>query len=166
MFLGTHTPKLDEKGRFFLPAKFRDELDDGLVITRGQDRCLAIYPTETFVEMTREIAKGSVSVKKVRDYQRMLAAGASDTAPDKQGRVMIPPMLRRYAALNKEIVVVGAITRVEVWDATEWEKYSSSYPHRGRPPPADALGQGGRQARYRCVRSFPQSPLRRPTGPR
>ena len=126
MFLGTHTPKLDEKGRFFLPAKFRDELDDGLVITRGQDRCLAIYPTETFVEMTREIAKGSVSVKKVRDYQRMLAAGASDTAPDKQGRVMIPPMLRRYAALNKEIVVVGAITRVEVWDATEWEKYSEA----------------------------------------
>ena len=126
MFLGTHTPKLDEKGRFFLSAKFRDELDDGLVITRGQDRCLAIYPTETFVEMTREIAKGSVSVKKVRDYQRMLAAGASDTAPDKQGRVMIPPMLRRYAALNKEIVVVGAITRVEVWDATEWEKYSEA----------------------------------------
>ena len=106
MFLGTHTPKLDEKGRFFLPAKFRDELDDGLVITRGQDRCLAIYPTETFVEMTREIAKGSVSVKKVRDYQRMLAAGASDTAPDKQGRGMIPPMLR--------------------CDATEWEKYSEA----------------------------------------
>lgn len=104
MFLGTHTPKLDEKGRFFLPAKFRDELDDGLVITRGQDRCLAIYPTETFVEMTREIAKGSVSVKKVRDYQRMLAAGASDTAPDKQGRVMIPPMLRRYAALNLSLI--------------------------------------------------------------
>ncbi|MDU5843844.1 MAG: division/cell wall cluster transcriptional repressor MraZ, partial [Cutibacterium avidum] len=101
-------------------------LDDGLVITRGQDRCLAIYPTETFVETTREIAKGSVSVKKVRDYQRMLAAGASDTTPDKQGRVMIPSMLRRYAGLDKEIVVVGAITRVEVWDATEWEKYSEA----------------------------------------
>lgn len=125
MFLGTHTPKLDEKGRFFLPAKFRDELDDGLVITRGQDRCLAIYPTATFVAMTQEIAKGSVSVKKVRDYQRMLAAGASDTAPDKQGRVMIPPMLRRYAGLGKDVVVVGAITRVEVWDAAEWERYST-----------------------------------------
>ena len=126
MFLGTHSPRLDEKGLLILPAKFREKLADGLVLTRGQDRCLAIYPTETFVEMTREIANGSVSVKKVRDYQRMLAAGASDTAPDKQGRVMIPPMLRRYAALNKEIVVVGAITRVEVWDATEWEKYSEA----------------------------------------
>ena len=62
----------------------REELDEGLVITRGQEHCLAVYPMSTFVEMTREIAKGSVSVKKVRDYQRMLAAGASDTAADKQ----------------------------------------------------------------------------------
>ena len=126
MFLGTHTPKLDEKGRFFLPAKFRDELDDGLVITRGQDRCLAIYPTETFVEMTREIAKGSVSVKKVRDYQRMLAAGASFEVPDKQGRVTIPQVLRRYAGLDRDIVVIGAGTRAEIWDAERWAQYSEA----------------------------------------
>ena len=126
MFLGTYTPKLDEKGRFFLPAKFREELDEGLVITRGQEHCLAVYPMSTFVEMTREIAKGSVSVKKVRDYQRMLAAGASDTAADKQGRVMVPPMLRRYAGLGKEIVIVGAITRLEIWDAARWEEYSTA----------------------------------------
>ena len=126
MFLGTYTPKLDDKGRFFLPAKFREELDEGLVITRGQEHCLAVYPMSTFVEMTREIAKGSVSVKKVRDYQRMLAAGASDTAADKQGRVMVPPMLRRYAGLGKEIVIVGAITRLEIWDAAKWEEYSTA----------------------------------------
>ena len=126
MFLGTYTPKLDEKGRFFQPAKFREELDEGLVITRGQEHCLAVYPMSTFVEMTREIAKGSVSVKKVRDYQRMLAAGASDTAADKQGRVMVPPMLRRYAGLGKEIVIVGAITRIEIWDAARWEEYSTA----------------------------------------
>lgn len=126
MFLGTYTPKLDEKGRFFLPAKFREELDEGLVITRGQEHCLAVYPMSTFVEMTREIAKGPVSVKKVRDYQRMLAAGASDTAADKQGRVMVPPMLRRYAGLGKEIVIVGAITRLEIWDAARWEEYSTA----------------------------------------
>ena len=126
MFLGTYTPKLDEKGRFFLPAKFREELDEGLVITRGQEHCLAVYPMSTFVEMTREIAKGSVSVKKVRDYQRMLAAGSSDTAADKQGRVMVPPMLRRYAGLGKEIVIVGAITRLEIWDAAKWEEYSTA----------------------------------------
>ncbi|MGI8458676.1 MAG: division/cell wall cluster transcriptional repressor MraZ [Propionibacteriaceae bacterium] len=125
MFLGTHTPRIDEKGRFFLPAKFREELAGGLVITRAQDRCLAIYPRDTFEEMTREISTAPISVKQVRDFQRMLASGASDEVPDKQGRVSIPPQLRTYAGLDKDVVVVGAITRVEVWDAVAWEAYST-----------------------------------------
>ncbi|OYN88340.1 division/cell wall cluster transcriptional repressor MraZ [Parenemella sanctibonifatiensis] len=126
MFLGTHTPKLDEKGRFFLPAKYRDELADGLVVTRAQDRCLAIYPRQTFVEMTMSMRNAPATVKQVRDFQRMLAAGASDETPDKQGRMTIPPQLRRYAGLDKEIVVVGAINRIEVWDAEAWEAYSEA----------------------------------------
>ncbi|MFT8395687.1 division/cell wall cluster transcriptional repressor MraZ [Propionibacterium sp.] len=126
MFLGTHTPKLDEKGRFFLPAKFRDELAEGLVITRSQDRCLAIYPMATFVTMTRPVSTAPATLRQVRDFQRMLAAGASDEVPDKQGRVTIPPALRTYAGLGKEIVVVGAINRVEVWDAAGWEAYSAA----------------------------------------
>ena len=125
MFLGTHTPKLDEKGRFFLPAKFRDELADGLVITRSQDRCLAIYPTATFVAMTQQVSTAPTTLKQVRDFQRMLAAGASDETPDKQGRVTIPPQLRSYAGLDGQVVVVGAINRVEVWDVTAWEEYSA-----------------------------------------
>lgn len=125
MFLGTHTPKIDEKGRFFLPAKFRDELAAGVVITRAQDRCLAIYPVATFVEMTKSISTAPTSVKQVRDFQRMLAAGASDETPDKQGRVTIPQQLRAYAGLDKEVVVVGAINRVEVWDAAAWATYSA-----------------------------------------
>lgn len=125
MFLGTHTPKLDEKGRFFLPAKFRDELADGLVITRSQDRCLAIYPTATFVEMTKQVASAPTTLKQVRDFQRMLAAGASDETPDKQGRVTIPPQLRNYAQLEGAIVVVGAINRVEIWNTAAWEEYSA-----------------------------------------
>ena len=126
MFLGTHTPKLDDKGRFFLPAKFRDELADGLVITRSQDRCLAIYPMATFVAMTRSVGTAPATLKQVRDFQRMLAAGASDEVPDKQGRVTIPATLRSYAGLDKEIVVVGAINRVEVWDCAAWENYSAA----------------------------------------
>jgi len=125
VFLGTHTPKIDEKGRFFLPAKFRDELADGLVITRSQDRCLAIYPTATFVEMTKQVSTAPTTLKQVRDFQRMLAAGASDETPDKQGRVTIPPQLRSYAGLESQIVVVGAINRVEVWDVAAWEEYSA-----------------------------------------
>ena len=126
MFLGTHTPKLDEKGRFFLPAKFREELAGGLVVTRGQDRSLAIYPIDTFVEMTRQVAAAPETVKRVRDFQRMLAAQASDEVPDKQGRVTIPPLLRSYAGLDKDIVVVGAINRVEVWDIATWNEYSAA----------------------------------------
>lgn len=125
MFLGTHTPKLDEKGRFFLPAKFRDELSTGLVITRQQERCLAIYPTDTFVQMTKQVMDAPSTLKNVRDFQRMLAAGASDETPDKQGRVTIPPLLRSYAGLEKDIVVVGAINRLEIWDVAAWQEYSA-----------------------------------------
>ncbi|QDP97596.1 division/cell wall cluster transcriptional repressor MraZ [Microlunatus elymi] len=125
MFLGTHTPKLDDKGRLILPAKFREELAEGLVITRAQDRCLAIYPMATFVEMTKSISAAPTSVKQVRDFQRMLAAGASDEKPDKQGRITIPQQLRSYAGLEVNVVVVGAINRVEVWDVGAWEDYSS-----------------------------------------
>lgn len=123
MFLGTHTPKLDEKGRLILPAKFRDELADGLVITRFQERCLAIWPMSTFIEVAQSV-RGASSSQQVRDYQRMLASGASDETPDKQGRITVPPHLRAYAGLDKECVVVGAINRVEVWDAAAWQQYS------------------------------------------
>ena len=125
MFLGTHEPKLDEKGRFFLPAKFREQLTDGLVVTRSQDRCLAIYPEQTFREMAQKMASGPSTVKGVRDFQRMLAAGASSEVPDKQGRLSIPPALRAYAGLGKDIVVVGAIERIEIWDREAWETYSA-----------------------------------------
>ncbi len=124
VFLGTHTPKLDEKGRLILPAKFRDELADGLVITRAQDRCLAIWPAATFIEQTQALRNAPSSSKQVRDYQRMLASGASDETPDKQGRITIPPHLRTYAGLDKDCVVVGAMNRVEVWDAAAWESYA------------------------------------------
>ena len=125
MFLGTHTPKLDDKGRLILPAKFRDELAAGLVITRFQERCLAIWPISSFVEMTKTVRSASSSQLDVRDYQRMLASGASDETPDRQGRITIPPHLRSYAGLDKDCVVVGAIDRVEVWNAAAWEEYSA-----------------------------------------
>lgn len=125
MFLGTYTPKLDDKGRFFLPAKFRDELGEGLVITRGGEHCLSVYPVATFAALTESVGSAPETLRKVRDLQRMLAASASDEIPDKQGRVTIPATLRAYAGLDKEIVVVGAINRVEVWDTDAWQRYSS-----------------------------------------
>ncbi len=124
MFLGTHTPRLDEKGRLFLPAKFRDELAEGLVVTRGQERCLYVWPLTEFGRLTEQMRQAPVTNKAARDYLRMLFAGASDEKPDKQGRFTIPPMLREYAGLTRDCVVIGAMNRVEIWDSEAWDNYS------------------------------------------
>ena len=123
MFLGTHTPRLDEKGRLFLPAKYRDELAGGLVITKGQERCLYVFPVAEFTRITEALRTAPVTQKAVRDYSRVLFASASDELPDKQGRITIPPALRTYAALERDCAVVGANTRLEIWDAAAWEHY-------------------------------------------
>jgi MraZ protein len=125
MFLGTHTPRLDDKGRLFLPAKYREELAGGLVITKGQERCLYVFPWPEFTRITEALRAAPVTAKAVRDYSRVFFASASDELPDKQGRVTIPPALRVYAALQRDCVVVGANTRLEIWDAAAWETYLS-----------------------------------------
>ena len=125
MFLGTHTPRLDEKGRIFLPAKFRDELSEGLVVTRGQERCLNVWSESEFVSFTERFKALPVANKAGRDYVRMLFAGASNETPDKQGRVTIPPMLRDYASLDRDCVVIGAMNRVEIWNTENWNRYSA-----------------------------------------
>lgn len=125
MFLGTHSPRLDDKGRLFLPAKYREELSGGLVITKGQERCLYVFPMEEFERITEALRTAPVTAKAVRDYSRVFFASASDETPDKQGRITIPPALRGYAGLDRDCTVIGANTRLEIWDATAWEAYLS-----------------------------------------
>ena len=123
MFLGTHYPRLDDKGRLTLPAKFRDELAGGLMVTKGQDHCLYVFPRAEFEQMARKVAEAPFTNDAVRAYQRYLFAGTDEQRPDGQGRVLIAPELRRYAGLTKECVVVGAFTRMEIWDAAAWHTY-------------------------------------------
>src|ERR1700726_1153641 len=123
MFLGTHAPRLDEKGRLFRPAKSRDELSGGVVITKGQERCLYVFPQEEFARITEALRAAPVTAKAVRDYSRVFFASASDEVPDKQGRITIPPGLRDYAALARDCVVIGVNTRLEIWDSAAWESY-------------------------------------------
>lgn len=123
MFLGTHYPRLDDKGRLTLPAKFRDELAGGLMVTKGQDHCLYVFPRAEFEQMARKVAEAPFTNDAVRAYQRYLFAGTDEQRPDGQGRVLIAPELRRYAGLTKECVVVGAFTRMEIWDAAAWQAY-------------------------------------------
>ncbi len=126
MFIGTHFPRLDEKGRLIMPAKFRDRLADGLVMTKGQERCLYVYTVADFIQIATRLQSGPTSSKAVRDFGRMLLAGASEEVPDRQGRVTIPASLRGYAGLDREAVVVGMVGRLEVWDAAAWERYSEA----------------------------------------
>ncbi len=123
MFLGTHSPRLDDKGRLFLPAKYREELSGGLVITKGQERCLYVFPLAEFQRITEALRAAPVTAKAVRDYSRVFFASASDELPDKQGRITIPPALRGYAGLGRDCIVIGANTRLEIWDAQAWETY-------------------------------------------
>jgi len=123
MFLGTYSPRLDEKGRVFLPAKFRDELAEGLVITKGQERCLYVFSAAEFGRLTERLREAPLTAKGARDYSRVFFASAHDDIPDKQGRVTVPPGLREYAGLDRDCVVIGANTRVEIWDASAWATY-------------------------------------------
>ena len=123
LFLGTYTPRLDEKGRMILPAKYRDKLSDGLVITRGQKRCLFIYAQADFEAMAAQWQASPTTSKAVRDHQRVFLSGASDEVPDKQGRITIPPALRTYAGLDRDLAVIGAGSRAEIWAADAWDSY-------------------------------------------
>ena len=123
MFLGTHSPRLDEKGRLILPAKYRNDLAGGVVITKGQERCLYVFPPAEFERRAVELRAAPVTAKAARDYSRVFFASAFDQVPDKQGRVTIPPGLRDYAGLQRDCVVIGADTRLEIWDEAAWTAY-------------------------------------------
>lgn len=125
MFLGTFTPKLDDKGRLILPAKFRDDLSGGLVITRGQERCLYVFSENEFSQMHERIREAPITSKQGRDYLRVFLSGAHAETPDKQGRVTVPAALRQYASLDRDLAVIGAGSRAEIWDAEAWQRYLS-----------------------------------------
>lgn len=126
MLLGTHTPKLDDKGRVILPAKFREDLAGGIVVTRGQERCLYVFSTAEFESLHERIRQAPLSNKQARDFLRMFLSGASAEMPDSQNRITIPGHLRQYAGLEKELVVTGVGAHAEIWDAAAWNAYLES----------------------------------------
>lgn len=123
MFVGTYLPRLDDKGRLFLPARFREQLAGGLVMTKGQDRCLYVFSEPDFSAYADRIREAPLSAKAARDYVRVFFAGASADVPDKQGRITVPPPLRQYAGLDRDCAVIGASSHVEIWDAAAWTTY-------------------------------------------
>lgn len=127
MFLGTYTPKLDDKGRLTLPAKFRDELAGGLMITKGQDHSLAVYPRDEFVRLAQRATKASRTNPRARAFVRNLAASTDEQRPDGSGRITLSKAHRDYADLTKECVVIGSIDFLEIWDKESWEAYQAEH---------------------------------------
>ncbi len=125
MFLGTHSPRLDEKGRLILPAKFRDQLTEGIVVTKGQERCLFVFTAADFLAKAR--GQSEPTTKAERDYYRIFFASASDEVPDRTGRITVPAPLRAYAGLERDCVVIGANTHLEIWDADTWRAYEAGH---------------------------------------
>lgn len=120
MLIGEYQHSLDDKGRVNFPAKLREGLGSRFIITKGLDQCLCVYSEEEWKVLEDKIR--ALPVSKSRGLQRFLFAGAADVTPDKQGRVVIPANLREYAGLDKEVMVIGASVRAEIWDRDHWIK--------------------------------------------
>ncbi|SFL58522.1 MULTISPECIES: division/cell wall cluster transcriptional repressor MraZ [Salibacterium] len=123
MFMGEHHHNVDDKGRMIIPSRFRDGLGETFVMTRGMDECLFIYPMEEWERLESRLKSLPFTKKDARAFTRFFFSGAAECELDKQGRVSIPSTLRRYAGIQKECVVIGVSTRVEVWSREKWEVY-------------------------------------------
>jgi MraZ protein len=126
VFLGRHAHNLDAKGRLAIPARFREALAAGVVLTRGIDRCLALYPLEAWRPLAEKVAALPLTDADARNFRRLVFAEAIDLSLDAQGRILVPPELRRYAELEREAIVVGVDNSLEIWSPRRWADLAAS----------------------------------------
>lgn len=122
MFLGEHQHSLDAKGRVILPARFRDQLEEGAVMAKALDGCLAVYPLEEFARVAQKLREARERGSRERQAARTFFTGAVEIAPDRQGRVAIPQHLRDYAGLDRDAIVAGVFDHIEIWDAQRFRE--------------------------------------------
>jgi MraZ protein len=125
MFIGEYQHTIDEKGRMAVPAKFRVKLAKGAVVTRGLDNCLFLYTGGEWKNLAERLAKLPISKANTRAFARLMLAGAMDVSLDKQGRIILPDYLRKYAGIGKNVIVAGLYSRLEIWDEAKWETYKN-----------------------------------------
>ncbi len=126
MFLGSHRHNLDAKGRLAIPARFREELAGGLVLTRGFDRCIALYPMATWQTLAARINELPIADPDVRQFRRLVFSDAVDAVPDGQGRILLPTALREFAAIERDTIVIGVHNSVELWSPERWNATASA----------------------------------------
>jgi MraZ protein len=120
MFLGEYSHTIDDKGRLTLPAKYRAELATGVVVTRGIEKCLFVFPMSEWQKLSDKISDLPLTDPQAREFQRLLFSGATDAELDKQGRVLLPQYLRDYALLDSSVIVAGLNTHMEIWSLDAW----------------------------------------------
>lgn len=126
MLLGEYRHNVDTKGRVSLPSKFRTDLGQYYVITKGLDDCLFVYSKKEWETFENKLKQLPLTSEDARTFTRFFFGGASECEVDKQGRINIPQVLREYANIKKDVVIVGVSTRVEIWDSEKWDNYTSS----------------------------------------
>ena len=124
MFIGEYTHTIDEKRRLAIPSKFRSALGKKAVITRGLENCLVLYPLNEWTVLA-ELASLPTSREEARSFTRLMLAGAMDTVLDSLGRILIPDYLKKYAALEKNVAIIGLGDRIEIWDEKRWQEYKA-----------------------------------------
>jgi MraZ protein len=125
MFIGEYQHNLDPKKRLALPSKFRKELGSTVVVTRGLDKCLFVYPAKVWKELAEKLGNLPMGESTTRSFVRLMLAGAIDSDIDSQGRVLLPEYLKQYAGLSRNVVVAGLFNRLEIWDERKWNIYKA-----------------------------------------
>ncbi len=125
MFIGEYQHHLDQKGRMAIPAKFRKQLQDGIVVTRGIDACLFVFAKAEWDKLAEKMSSLPLTQANSRAFSRLLFAGAHDVELDVQGRILLPDHLRRYAGIGKKAIVAGVFNRLEIWDEAKWKEYQT-----------------------------------------
>lgn len=122
--MGEYTHSIDSKGRLTIPVRFRDDLGESFIATKGLDRCLFLYPSNEWKVIEQKLKSLPFTRSDVRAFVRLFFSGASECELDKQGRILLPANLRKFARIEREVVIIGVSTRVEVWAKKEWEQYN------------------------------------------
>ncbi|EFI42173.1 MULTISPECIES: division/cell wall cluster transcriptional repressor MraZ [Peptoniphilus] len=124
MLIGEYRHSLDNKGRVMIPSKLREDLGDNFVITKGLDKCLFVYPNEEWKRIENKLKELPMTNKAARSFIRIFFSGATNEDLDKQGRALIPQNLREHAEILKDVVIIGASTRAEIWSSENWDSYN------------------------------------------
>ena len=124
MLIGQYEHTIDIKKRLALPAKFRGELGEKVIITKGVENCLVVYTEKEFLIMSEKLSNLTISQPEARSFTRTMLAGAMEVTLDKLGRILVPDYLKKYAGLNKNVVICGLSNRLEVWDAENWNAWT------------------------------------------